>query len=424
MRPYIRLLALIAFNRVYDSRTLSLAFNGGIGAPRLRTRALQNNHIRKVVISKRERTVHSAVLYELTQDGLNYLIESVPYIKKKYIPSDAGIDLCTLRPDDRRKEKKETIARANKALTLAEKTGAYISHENYTTTLTESRCDEEDGEEPHLIIDTRLPLADYIKETLTEKDLSKIGLYADTEKNKGKLEFHFASYVKSVSGDANSVSSSADFLKGRYGGVIDSEKRSVFLFGAPLFGMTWAKWVTMKEWATYQLWMKTHALASVDQFEKTGSCAALIVDNPRQFANLYHDRDEAQRSEGEEFGGGFDHFYILPQDEYGVKHLAWLMEHDDEDLTRAIMDSATESGAYFKNVSPLAKYFPLMDEDGTNTALGFLFDAKTLLRIDRAAQRNATESFNLLCYPWQEKYYQMALANTKNINIYPIAQAE
>ena len=422
MKPYIRFLTLLAFNRVYDSKTLTLILGSGTGSTRLRTRAVGSNHIKKIVYTKRERTVHSATLYVLTQEGLDYLAEKDGAFRK-YILADADIELCPLRVGDRIKKRKEKIARDNVALTVAEVAGAHIPYDNYTTNLYDSYYDDStEEEEENSKPQERLPFSTFLKETLTERDLSKIGLYKATEKNKGKLEFHSASFIKTVSGDANSFSSSADFLKGRYGGVIDSTKKSVFLFAAPMFGMPWSKWLTQKEWTTYELWKKTHALASTEQLRKTGSCSAIIVDNSTQFKNLYTDVDDAMRSEAEEFGGDFDYCYIIPQDKFGTQHLAWLMEHDDQELTETITESAISSGAYFKNVSVFSKYFPLMDENGTDTALGFLFDAKALLRIEGMARRNEKINFALLCYPWQENYYRAVLP--PNVEVTPIAQEE
>ena len=388
-------------NRVYDSKTITLEYDESSYAYDIKQKALKNNHIRKIQITKRERTIHSVTLYALTREGFDYLIQHDSNIIQS-LGMDEVENYLTVQPKSERKaERQLKLARDTAALTLSAKAGATIPYSNYTVTLRETDDDS--------TTDTSYSIRKYIRDVLTEEAFVSMGLYENVLKESSDMIFHNSTYVKSKASDASNIASSRDYLAGRYSGIIDSHFKSVILFTAPMFGMRWQKWQTDKEMSAYNMWLKTNSTFDINKLSEVGRCAALIVDNAKQFKNLYQNIDNAKREAEVSFGGTYNHFYILPLTNDGARHLRWLMHTNDHEINEGAVKDAIESGAFYRNDKGRSRLFPLLDEEDNQTALGFQLDAKKIMAIEQSARSTPSDAFTVLCFKWQEPYYAAVL---------------
>jgi len=400
-KSYVRFLSLLMMNRVYDSKTITLEYDESSYAYDLKQKALKNNHIRKINITKRERTIHSVTLYALTREGFDYLIQHDSNIIQSLGMNEVENYLTVQPRSERKAERQLKLARDTAALTLSAKAGAVIPYSNYTVTLRET--DDEST------TDTSYSIREYIRDVLTEEAFVGMGLYENVLKESSDMIFYNSTYVKSKASDASNIASSRDYLAGRYSGIIDSHFKSVILFTAPMFGMRWQKWQTDKEMSAYNMWLKTNSTFDINKLSEVGRCAALIVDNAKQFKNLYQNIDNAKREAEVSFGGTYNHFYILPLTNDGARHLRWLMHTNDHEINEGAVKDAIESGAFYRNDKGRSRLFPLLDEEDNQTALGFQLDAKKIMAIEQSAKSAPSDTFTVLCFKWQEPYYAAVL---------------
>lgn len=398
---YLRFLSLLMFNRVYDSQTINLYFEDPQKASYYRQKALKNGHIKKITFTKRERTKHKTDLYSLTKKGLRYFTEHDTIITPQLTMYEASNYLNVLKRGDLKPERQEKIARDTAAITLASKAGISIPVDNYTNSLREISSEEQE--------DTNASLSDFFQSSLTDELYQSFGLYENASPD-SPMTFHNSSCVKLSAGNANTYVTSRDYLAGRYSGVIDSHLKSILIYAAPMFGMKWSKWIVEKERNAYRLWKTSHGVAGTHNSEAVKSdCAALIVDNPNQFSNLYRDVDKVQMGSEEIFGGPFKSFYILPLNMNGAKHLRWILMNNDDTMNAAITNDAIESGSYVRNDRANPGLFPLLNAYDQRTALGFQLDAKQMMKIERVALSIPSETFEVLCYDWQVPYFKSVM---------------
>ena len=385
---YTKFLSLLMFNRVVNQQTLALICGDQKLAYYYKSRALKLGHIRQSRIERRERTKHVITLYFLTKSGFTYLLEHDKDINYLF-PSDDCASLRTIKKDDYKIGRKMKLARDSETLALAASAGAAIPYENFTIGLRTLHKIEDDNEED-------LSVEDYLESNLTEDAYQSLRLYRNASLNNAAIVFYNGTVVKAIAGKANDHVSVRDYLSGRYSGIAESHLKSVLIYATPLFGMGWSKWY---------------------RFSK-GASAALIVNSPQQFANLYRDVDQAKRSEGEVFGGGFTNLYILPLNNEGAKHLQWLMLTDDDAFSAATIMEALKSGVYVRSDKANAGLFPLLNVNGFRTALGFQLNAKLALRIEQIANTLPDEHFEILCQNWQVAYYQAIMpANVEIVSV-------
>jgi hypothetical protein len=170
-------------------------------------------------------------------------------------------------------------------------------------------------------------------------------------------------------GEKHNSISVRDVISGRYSGVAESFYKSVLIYTAPVFGMGWSKWYVNKEITVFEIWKKAKSITSELYRFSNGPSAALIVQNPKQFANLYFDVDHERRQSQERFGGEFQQLYILPLNDDGIKHFRLLMATDDVSFDGQTVNDAIKSGNFVKNKGAYFSLFPLLNEKGQRTAL-------------------------------------------------------
>ncbi len=412
---YDKFLRLLMFNRVYDSETITFLIGNNNKASRYRQKGLSEGHIKKKTYKKRERTIHSTTLFSLTKKGIQYIGDHDEFITQSMALNELEQMITAMRRDDRKGERKEKIARDTSVLTFASKAGMAIPYDNYTASTHELQGDAGKDAAASLSID------DYMRLTLSEEKYTGIDLYEKQTESGAKIVFHNGICIKAFSGEANSFVGSRDYAGGRYSGVADSSFKSVFLYASPMFGMRWNRWQNERELASYRIWRKARSAAASDAFRRSGSCAAMIVESPKKFAGLYFDIDKMRSQNGEELGGSYDHFYILPFSKEGTEHVRWLMTTDDEEVNRQAVEDAVNSGAYIKNSGINFQLFPLINSSGEKTAIGFQLDVKKLISIERIANMVPDQSFNILCFKWQIPYYEAVIPQNVNLTSVDLA---
>lgn len=382
------LLLALMLNRVYSRQTITALFGDAQLASRCRVQALQNGFVKETVYKLRQRTTHTITLYTLTKHGLKYLLDTNEDIFG-WLDAEAAQMLNILSTVDRGGKRKFRLSQDTMCMTVAQKAGAYIPMDNYTCApLSDLQTDD-------------LTIRDVVFAELTPELYEVLLEQSQAQKD---ILFFRARCIKSFAREKDLGFAAQDHAKGRYNGAIISKYKNVLLYAAPMFGMAWSEWLTKKEYAAFRAWSRDHSIADAEQLRNAGVCAALVVYNEKQFINLYRNVDGTVQA-GADFGGSYDHLYIIPQTKEGAAHLRWLMTTDDISMNKEIVADAIDSGAYRKSTKAATSVFQLENLKGERTALGFQLDAKLINRIRDIATRCPEETFGLLCFGWQAPYY-------------------
>ncbi len=386
------LLRALLFNKVYSSQALTQLFESASVASRCKTRALDYGYIRKTEFSQRERTTHAITLYSLTKHGLQHLLEKDAVITE-WLDADAAEELCVLSNSDRRDKTKFRLSQDSMCMTVAQMAGAYVPIDNYTCQSAALHSKEE------------ISIEDVISAQLTP---DVFALLVDQTNARKDILYYRGRCIKNFAVKKDLGFATQDYAKGRYNGAIISKYKNVLMYGAPMFGMSWSDWITKKEYSAFRSWSAHNSVAEPYQLSRSGVCGALVVYSVNQFKNIFLNVDEVNQA-GAKFGGIYDHLYIIPLSEDGARHLRWLMMTDDLDMNNEIIEDAIACGAYRKSTKAAPHIFPLENENGERTALGFFLDGKLINEIRKIAVRLPDEQFSVLCCDWQEPYYKAVL---------------
>ena len=230
------------------------------------------------------------------------------------------------------------------------------------------------------------------------------------------LVFHTSGYIKNYLAGKSAKGNYRDFMSGRYTGILDSKQKSLMLFCAPWFTMPWSAKLTKAESRAYDFWTRTSALTDYYQQKETQRTAAIIVNNAREFAYHYNTFDRANKKT-DAFGGVFDHMYIIPNSEEGVRFLKWLMFNTDQQISDTIVGYSLESGQFSADQS--VPMFPLLNHRGEKTAVGLSLDAKQIKKIETYVRAHEDQAFQILCLDWQEDYYSRVMPPNVNYRSFP-----
>ena len=398
-------LTKLLFNKVCTGRTFSLMFENDAYASTCKQNALRDKLISETKYSKRERTLHSVRMYQLTRKGVKYVLDNNEVVDGlTSLRYQLGKGLTVLAQDERSGDKKFRIARSTTAATIANLAGADIPADNYiigptNESAANSKCIE-----------------DIIRDELVEHEYDDIQLYTV---DNPEIVFHSNAAIKSILSKQDSSNDDKDLAGGRYSGIIESPFKSAIMYVAPLFGMSWGDWAMKKDIAALHLWRKFNSATPISYIKRSGLSAILLVTNSEQFTNLYYNTDNAIGNDKAGFGGKYEHLYIVPITREGAKHLHWLMTRDDEEENLRIKERMIQGGFYSNNEHFIkAEPFELRDQAKRRTSICFNFDAKKILSIESAAKNHPNEQFTVLCYEWQEPYYQRVLPSNVKIDLF------
>lgn len=414
-RRYMRFLSLLMLNRVYDSRTLKLIFADNKSFYYHIKKAITAGHIKETKITKRKRTTLTKTVYTLTANGLKYLIEK-DSPTRDIIISEETLDYITiLTTTECVPARRERISRETQALTIASAAGAAIPLENYTHELpwTEDVPDADDT--PRTPAVRKSSLQEYLMRNLDDTAYQRLRLYNTSPD--AEITFHNSTFVKSAISGSSDYGVYRDHLAGRYNGIIDGPVKSVSIFATPMFGLSWSAWKTEKEVTALQLWIRhCYGQEGLQRLRDSGACAAIVVTDAKQFENLYKDKDNQWKENGDDLGGRFDHLYVIPLSVTGGTQLNWLVNTDDADENDTLVEDAVNSGLYRKNTGSYRWQYPLISKaDGSRSAIGFQLDAKRMRELEKIARSLPEESFTILSHTWQLEYYKRIMPDNVKV---------
>lgn len=421
---YAQFLTAIALNRVIEARALNMIASKDQRASFVAF-ALENRHLKKQKLieynavkmqhtrkaeEKSERKERNAITYyTITREGVQYLADNKSlFFDFKFSPTTVSL----FRGSEYSNSGRKKLINATTALLIARAAGANIRAESLCYQDEES----DDGAFEEVNQDkTVYTLKDYYTEFLPGSAFNELRAFPDlTEETKSKerKEYHSAAEAKHMLARASVSGAIRDFNVGRYAGVLDSEYKSLLLFVAPSFTMSWAKWLVDRERNNHMLWTRSCGLIDPVQGRKNGPSAALIVNNAHDF--VYHYKNEREGKDiNEQFGNGFQHVYIIPKTVEGAKHLGYLMEIDDAEYLVMTAETLLESNAYSwgNRNSP----YPIKSRNGVESAIGFLMDAVQIRSLVLYAEKNKEVRFRLFCLHWQKEYYERILPENVEI---------
>ena len=261
----------------------------------------------------------------------------------------------------------------------------------------------------------------YYARYLTPEFIDRCGLLKNlySEEDDQFMVFHSGQEVKRIVTTASVQGTSRDFSSGKYAGVIDSHFKSMMIFVAPSFTMSWSDWNMRDELTAYGLWARRNRIPDQYQRDRNGTTAALIVDNAREFA--YHFLGCQKKGAGESFGGKFSHMYIVPNDAVGAAFLRWIMLMDEKSMAEQLNNDAVSFLGFEQNRDQFSReVFPLRSAAGSRSAAGFILDGKKIQVWYNAATRNPNEKFEIICWEWQKDFYKRVLP--ENVSYYIVEE--
>lgn len=403
---YSNFLLMVLLNKVVDSKTISLWCSSSSLGTYYKNQALEKNHIRKTqsIVKTSYRTKTTATVYSITRKGVQFVLENSTPLKSAiglygenfFVPEET---LPLYEEGDRQQRKKYRLAYLAKATVLADKIGARINKASFVSN-TRYDIEEDQKEAPSMI--------EYIRRAIIETEFDLQCMFPSSSKDNG-LEYTGATAVKINAGNYG-ISDVKDYFAGRYAGVLDSKQKSILIYLASASMLEWNSWAEERDKPAYVIWRKTKAAADPTALMKSGECAAILFDFPNQLKRFYDSYSRAKR-ETRSAAIKFDHLYCSEASEQGANHINWISQTDDEAEQAAIAEDAVSTGPFYKNEEATSSLFPLLNAALIKCALGFHFDFIEVFKIIEYAERSKGETFELLCYDWQAKYYTAILPN-------------
>ena len=418
---YFEALKTIALLRVVDSKTLNLLFTSARVRTSFLKKALERNHVKESMIKERASSENyrrrSTRYYTITRTGLNYLADNPDDFFSALKQFEGNIPV--FEPNEYGQDKRKRLLSFRTAAVVARGAGSEIAADALTFV---SGTEKKPADDPVSTENALLTLSKYYARFLTPVFANQCTFLKQlhTEEDDRYMIFHSGQEVKQMVTTASVQGISRDFSSGKYAGVIDSHFKSLMLFTAPSFTMSWSDWNMRDELTAYGLWARRNRIPDQYQRDRNGSTAALIVDNAREFA--YHFLG-CQRKTGEAFGGKFRHLYIIPNDRTGVAFLRWIMLMDEQSMQEQLYRDAVSCLGFKPNRDQFSgEVFPLRSAAGTQSAAGFILDGKRIQIWYNAATRNPRERFEIICWEWQQDYYSKVLP--ENVSYYLVPMQE
>ena len=423
---YYMLLLFVAMNRIVDGHSLELMCDSANTKRYFILKASENRHIKKIIYKENKKKYRrQSSAYQITKQGLLYLCKNGEGTWLEKISAQDLKSIQFMRGGEYSPARKHNIVARATAATMALAAGADISIETFTHSYASGigSLDDFESEWEGISFDAEdniiecepqeseniLLWNDFMKMSMTQEEYLSLRLFQNvhSQTSPDYISFYDNNYIKEKVAEINTHLDQSAFKRGRYKGVIDSHFKTVLLFVAPMFGMTWTQWVSREELNALIQWQINFSIADPQLHRENGNAGAIIVNDPKQFHDLYLDLYGAMRSEHETFGGQFDHFYVISNDRNGANHLHKIMMDDDAEVVGLIMNGAVENGGYHENLKKSMADFELRDSvSGMETSIGILFDAKRLNRIIGRAKTFPEVPFKIICKPWQLPYYQ------------------
>ena len=398
---YTDALTAIALMRIVDSKTLNLLFTSSSLRAQFVKKASDNAHLKTIDIHETRKQERKArTLYAITTEGLRFLANSN---KALYDLLDAETNMRIFSEQEYKHSSKLRLADVNSALVLSHCAGAAIPAETLCG-LTADIAADGAGES----VRNMYTLKDFMRELMLSENLDYFDVFNRecAPKDENYMVFHDRAFIKETLAEESFTGSTNDYQTGRYAGIVESKHKCVMIYTAPMYTMSWSKWLIKGELDAYQMWRRTNSIVQSGRQLPHVSISAVIVGNARVFAYHFLSR-KRQRDKTEVFGGQFTHVYIIPNDFNGVRFLNWLMRADDTELEKKIL-----------KVFSMSKDFTVdqngdcWTKDGAKLVVGLTLDAKRIQRIINYINRFPTQKIAIICLDWQKDYYRRVLPET------------
>lgn len=411
---YEDIIQIIALLRIVPSKALNHLFNNDASRANFLNKAKDNKHIKifNDTITNKLAERRAVTYIQITEKGLIYLADKGSDLFEQAISTH---NLAIFTNAEIRQKARKKLGDISTATIMSYSAGANIPINTFG-----SMRDEESGdaifESTEYENQKEYSLKHFYNENITS-DLAPTVFQNQCDSNANDyLIFYTSGYIKNYLAGKSAKGNYRDFMSGRYTGILDSKQKSLMLFCAPWFTMPWSDKLTKAESRAYDFWTHTSALTDYYQQKETQRTAALIVNNAREFAYHYNTFDRANKKT-DVFGGVFDHMYIIPNSEEGVRLLQWLMFNTDQQISDTIVGYSLESGQFSEDQS--VPMFPLLNHRGEKTAVGLSLDAKQIKKIETYVRAHGDQAFQILCLDWQEDYYSRVMPPNVNYRSFP-----
>lgn len=182
-------------------------------------------------------------------------------------------------------------------------------------------------------------------------------------------------------------------------GIVLREQSPILTFHTGLAGTAWSRK------GTSQLIDIIRQMLSLSKFDHNIVDGILFCKNTSQFRNAILDK-AGKRQRGKQFkqvelGDGLHHLYCvieIPEAAFQLRMVIGSQNPKEKlnySLTKLIQGMSQSS-------DPL---FPLYSEEGERCFNGLLMDVREINRLAKLVRANDT-AFSIICFDWQEKYYQ------------------
>ena len=415
-KQYIDILETIFYVRVITKKSIGILTERTSTATEFIKAAIEAKHIKeKIVKDKRGTSRRLITVYLITKTGINYLIETKQ--DNRIFNIIENLDQYNIWSDS--ETHSNIIIRVineSIAMILCKKAEIQIPYK----TMFERKILEDEETSTTSVLGQQI--LKYINDTIWETDCcfnkkkSKASINSDNDTEQDKETEIIYYGKKEIIENANNKNTSASIrqiIHGRMLGILDSTEKTSLLYVANPFYMKWDDFSVESEYAIIRMWKTFRSQIRQELKTQTGQCGIIIVENTRDFQNVYFNRYFKRQTSGD-FGGMLDHLYVVPNSIEGAKQLRWIMSSVDQEEINRLTENAVETGLFNRNDEPTKKEFQLRNNEGNEVAIGFLMDGKTMSVIEKIAKARSDKTFYVLCFEWQRKYYERILpANVK-----------
>ncbi len=422
-KQYEDFLMILLFNRYVDISTLNLTDKNKSLVTKRVHKAVSLDHIkRKSIVTRKNGFKRTQNAYHLTRKGLDYLIQNSRYEWFNLIDPEIARRIVLIRDSEYSAEALLKITAQSNANIFARMTGAKTDFSTYSENYCFSDRSHYSGKNSEETVLGKITFLEYLKDQLPKELYQEMPIYQDVTYNgvgnTDRIVYYSGTAMKSKAGLHNRMSRITDFSMGRFRGIAETEEKSILMYVAPQFGMTWGSWINKKEMDIYDIWMQHKKERFVNWKGQRESYAAIIVDNAKDFGNLYQNKymgkSGTQVDEGS-IGGLFTHCYILPNNWDGINQFRWLLLSNREQTIDSIRKMFLQTGDFTPNKTASCRSLCLRDAYNQETALGFELDVQMVKSVNRIALWNPDEAINIFCFDWQVDFYQRVVPENVNI---------
>ena len=230
--------------------------------------------------------------------------------------------------------------------------------------------------------------------------------------NDSKIRFTNRKIVKQIFNDND-----GDDMKNRYGryaGIFESKYMSVLTYVAPKKGFSWNDWIVVPELVAYKYYLSFGAKyadgKTVALNRETHAC--LLVENPRQFADIFYDKKNRRKLENkgdDPLGTGLEDLVVFSITYEGAMAFEKYLSAPIGSYHQAIIERCLSSDIFYKNEGYAPLVFPFLDKNDVYYFDGTIVDIKKIQVLLKAVHDCPDMKVCIICDNWQVDYYKRVL---------------